>query len=92
MPDSVINLLPEEIRRPKRTGPEEVIPVPAAALGVTIVPPPTSTNGKTLKGVTGDTGIPIDPANETSLTFTAGQNATLGITSIGAETITLFWK
>ena len=32
MPDSVINLLPEEIRRPKRTGPEEVIPVPAAAL------------------------------------------------------------
>jgi len=32
VPDSVINLLPEEIRRPKRTGPEEVIPVPAAAL------------------------------------------------------------
>lgn len=67
------------------------IPVPATALGVTIVPPPGSTNGKTLKGVTGDTGVPIDPANPTMLKFTAGQIANLGITSVGTETVTLLW-
>lgn len=68
------------------------IAVPAAALGVVIVPPPGSANTKTLKGVTGDTGIPIDPAHTTTLTFTAAQNAAIGITSGGVEILTLLWK
>ena len=68
------------------------IPVPAAALGVVIVPPPGSANTKTLKGITGDTGIPIDPAHSTKLTFTAAQNATIGITSGGIEILTLLWQ
>lgn len=68
------------------------IPVPATALGVVIVPPTASTNGKALKGVTGDTGIPIAPAGVTVLTWTAAQVAALGITSVGAETLTLIWQ
>ena len=68
------------------------IPVPAAAIGVTIVPPLGSTTTKTLKGVTGDQGIPIDPAGQTKLDFTAGQNAAIGITSGGIETLTLLWE
>lgn len=67
------------------------IPIPAAALGVVIVPPPGSAVTKTIKGVTGDTGMPIDPANPTLLRFTAAQNANLGLTANGAETITLLW-
>jgi hypothetical protein len=67
------------------------IPVPATALGVTIVPPPGSTNTKTLKGVTGDTGIGVDPASPIVLKFTAAQIANIGITSGGVETLTLLW-
>lgn len=67
------------------------IPVPATALGVLIVPPPTSTNGKTLKGITGDTGTAMGIATPFYLSFTAGQLATIGITSVGIETLTLLW-
>lgn len=68
------------------------IPIPASAVGVIIVPPPGSAITKTLKGITGDTGIPIDPANSTRLKFTAGQNATFGITSSGIEVLGLLWE
>src|SRR5271165_1777164 len=47
------------------------IPVPAAALGVTIVPPVGSVNVKTLKGVTGDTGFQLAQSGSTLLPFTA---------------------
>lgn len=67
------------------------IPVPAAALGVLIVPPPGSTTALTLKGVTGDTGIPIDPGNSTRLKWTAAQVATLGITAGAGVTVSLLW-
>lgn len=68
------------------------IAVPATALGVTIVPPPSSTVALTLKGITGDTGVPIDPANSTRLKWTAGQVATLGITAGAAVTVALVWS
>lgn len=68
------------------------IPVPATALGVTIVPPPGSVVTLTLKGITGDTGIPIDPINSTRLKFIAGQNATFGITASAPVTVGLIWS
>ena len=68
------------------------IPVPATALGVVIVPAAGGGNGKTLKGITGDTGIPIAPNGTCVLTWTAAQVATLGITSVGIETIELIWQ
>lgn len=67
------------------------IAVPATALGVTIVPPPGSAVTLTLKGITGDTGIPIDPANSTRLKWTAGQVATLGIAAGANVTVALVW-
>jgi hypothetical protein len=68
------------------------IPVPAAALGVVIVPQTGSVATKTLKGVTGDTGVPISPAGNCVLTWTAAQVASLGITSSAIETLTLIWQ
>lgn len=41
------------------------------------VPPPTNTIGITLKGASGDTGIQIDPANPTMLTFPASSGTTV---------------
>ena len=67
------------------------IAVPATALGVVIVPPPGSVVTLTLKGVTGDTGIPIDPGNSTRLKWTAGQVANLGITAGAGVTVGLIW-
>ena len=67
------------------------IAVPATATGVWIVPPPGSANGKTLKGVTGDTGLAFGPATPIMLSFTAALIATIGITSVGIETLSLFW-
>jgi hypothetical protein len=69
------------------------IPVPAAALGVTIVPPPGSVNSKILKGVTGDTGFPLAQSGSTVLPFNAaGAVASIGITSAAIETIELIWS
>ena len=67
------------------------IPVPATATGVIIVAPPGSANAKTLKGITGDTGIAFGPATPITLSFTAALIATIGVTSAGVETLTLFW-
>jgi hypothetical protein len=67
------------------------VSVPATATAVLIVPPPTSTNVKTLKGITGDTGVLLGVATPTFLSFTAAQFASFGITSVAAETLTLIW-
>ena len=67
------------------------IPIPATATGVIIVPPNGSVITKTLKGVTGDTGIILAVANPTYLTFAAGAQATMGITASGIEVLQLFW-
>lgn len=68
------------------------ITVPAAAVGIMIVPPPASSNAKTLKGVSGDTGIALAPAGVVSLPFTAGAVSSIVINSAGSETIAVFWQ
>ena len=67
------------------------VAVPAAALGVLVVPPPTSALVKTYKGITGDTGIPTAATGSTRFVWTAGQLATLGIACTGVEALELIW-
>jgi hypothetical protein len=68
------------------------VTVPATALGVVIVPPSGNASSITLKGVTGDTGIPINPNAPTMLSWTAAQVGTVGITAGAAiSNVTLLW-
>lgn len=61
---------------------------PATATAACIIPPGANTNGITLKGVTGDTGIPISKTQPTVLTFVAG--STFGLTiATGATVLTI---
>lgn len=62
------------------------IAVPALATSVIIVFDPTSAVTKTLKGVTGDTGILLKPAGANLLNLTAGGVATFGITASATDT------
>lgn len=63
------------------------IAVPSWAIGVQIIPPSTNTEGLTLKGATGDTGVPINVATPTGpIVFPASPPATIGITAAGAVT------
>jgi hypothetical protein len=58
------------------------ITVPTWAVGMLIIPTVTNVTGLTLKGVTGDTGIPLSPSNPTGpITFTAGAFATFVLTA-----------
>lgn len=59
---------------------------PFGATAVVIVPPSNNLIGLTLKGVTGDTGIPLSTNFPTviSLAVPAGQSAAFGLTSAGA--------
>jgi hypothetical protein len=63
---------------------------PSGTLKAVIIPPTGSTNGKTLKGVAGDTGIPMSLTEPTVLSFPAGAGAFV-INSVGAETLEVFW-
>lgn len=70
------------------------IPLPKSLAGTTtrkatLVFPSGSSNVKTLKGITGDTGFVIDPALETSLAFPVG-TTTFGMTSAGIETFEMY--
>jgi hypothetical protein len=67
------------------------VAVPATATGALIVSPPGSTFVKTYKGITGDTGIAMDPAGPVFLKWTAGQIASFGILSTGIETLSVLW-
>ena len=74
------------------TGPgNNTITIPAAATGVRIEPPVGSINPKLLKGVAGDTGVVIDPANPTTWMFPATSMNSFVINSQVNETITLVW-
>jgi hypothetical protein len=66
--------------------------VPAAAQGFTIVPPPGSTVAKTLKGIAGDTGVPIHNTLPTSVALTPGALASFVIGANGAETVEVIWQ
>ena len=67
---------------------------PSGAVVCLISPPAANAVQLTLKGVTGDTGIPITPNNVTPIPFfsTAGTN-TIGLTSASAITgnVYLVW-
>ena len=54
------------------------IPIPAGASGAIVTPPAANVVALTLKGVTGDTGIPMHLTNPTVLSFAAGAT-TFGI-------------
>ncbi len=67
------------------------VPNPGVAVGqpsgVIIIFDPTSTVTKTLKGIGGDTGIPLDPTGIIVLTFAAPlTTASFVITTSGADT------
>lgn len=66
------------------------VTVPSNTTGVVIVPPAGNTQTITLKGVTGDTGIPLHVTNATLLTLPSS-STTLGVTVGGAITCELFW-
>jgi hypothetical protein len=62
------------------------ITVPAGARGCLIEFKPGSTVTKTLKGVTGDTGIALDPIGWNVLRFGSSPPASFGITTSAADT------
>lgn len=68
------------------------IAIPAAAQGLTIVPPPGSVLTKTLKGMGGDTGFLLHPTLPTSLAFTPGAVASIVLNVNGIETLELIWQ
>jgi len=70
------------------TASPNTITPPTGAIGVMLVPPATSTNVKTLKGVSGDTGILWRPDKPILFYFSS---ATFVILSAGTETIDAFW-
>jgi hypothetical protein len=57
------------------------ITVPSWAVGCIINPSVTNTTGMTLKGVTGDTGVPLDPSGPTLLNFPSSPGASFVLTA-----------
>lgn len=71
------------------TGANTLTP-PTGATIVCIVPPVTSTNAKTIKGITGDTGFTMGPA----VPFWSGLPAApvaFVVTSAGSEAVDVYW-
>ena len=60
------------------------IAVPTWAVGVIILPNVTNAVPMTLKGVTGDTGLPLSLTSPSLLSFGAITPANIGLTSSGA--------
>lgn len=58
---------------------------PSGASTMLIIFPSTNTNAKTLKGVTGDTGIPLFPGGTNFLNIPVGAGAFI-LNSTGADT------
>ena len=70
---------------------DNTIAIPAKAAGVRIEPPAGSVNPKVLKGVAGDTGVVIDPAQPTTWMFTPTSMNNFVLHSQVNETIILIW-
>lgn len=68
---------------------------PTGATTCLVLPPTNNLIGLTLKGITGDTGIALNPAGPISafLTFPSNTTPTVGLTSAAAinGTVTLIW-
>lgn len=69
------------------------ITVPTGAIGFVYVPPSSSGVSKTLKGVSGDTGLPMATAIPTPYDWegAASPPATFVITAASSETGTMYW-
>jgi len=57
------------------------ITVPAGSTAMVIVPPTTNTQTLTLKGVTGDTGVPLSPTQPSVISFPASAPSTVVLTA-----------
>lgn len=57
----------------------------ASPIGFVFVPPATNLNAITLKGITGDTGIPLSPSNPVVISFPASPPATFVLTATGGS-------
>lgn len=68
------------------------IAVPTSAGGVIVVLPEGNTQSCTLKGITGDTGVGINPVGFAAVCFPASPPSTIGLTA-GATIngVRLFW-
>lgn len=66
------------------------ISVPSGVNGVKIKPLPSNVVTLTLKGVTGDTGVPISPSQPSYLALPTGAS-TFVITAGGSATVLLVW-
>lgn len=55
--------------------------LPVQAIGVIIIPPASNTQTITLKGVTGDTGVPISPGSPTTIPFASSPPASFCLTA-----------
>jgi hypothetical protein len=69
---------------------DNTLTLPTGAIGVMIVPPTDSANGKVLKGVGGDTGIALHRQYPTTLFFHSTVTDFV-INSVGSETVELHW-
>ncbi len=55
-----------------------------------LVPPSGSTNAKTLKGISGDTGYSISAANPTLASMPSSTSAII-VNAAAGETVTIVW-
>lgn len=66
------------------------VSVPSGVIGVKIKPAPSNAVTLTLKGITGDTGTPLNTAQPTYIALPPGAT-TIGLTAGAAVTVTLIW-
>lgn len=67
------------------------ITVPSDAVGVTILPPSGNTIGVTLKGISGDTGVPLHPTDPTSIGLSAGATTFVVTVVDNIATVRFIW-
>jgi hypothetical protein len=67
------------------------VTIPVGALAVKIKPPQNNTFVLTLKGVSGDTGLPISKVAPTTWVFDVTPPASFVINSTGSVTVGLIW-
>ena len=65
--------------------------LPVQATGVVIIPPTTNTFIITLKGVAGDTGVPISRTAATTIPFDSTPPASFVLTSTGVVNMQFRW-
>lgn len=82
---------PGEIEPKALSAGANTITVPTGATGVTIIPPTGNVVTLTLKGISGDTGIPLALASPTSIGLASGSSSFV-LTAGGTVTVRLIWS